>query len=150
MQTNSENIFEALREDHNLHRALADKIVETSGDTAARMKLYEQFKVELLNHAKAEERAFYAPLLADAGTQDLATHSLVEHEELEGLVAEIDETEMDSPNWLKRFKHLAHRVEHHEAEEEKEVFPVAGKSLTEAQKKSFAADYAAAMKAEAA
>lgn len=144
-----ETVFAALREDHDLHRSLMEQIVETSGDSKTRDHQFKQLKTELLNHAKAEERTFYAPLLADKSLQHLATHSLVEHEELEELIAELEQTDMSSPNWLKRFKHLQHRVEHHETEEEKEVFPVAGKMLTAAQKKSFAEDYKKAMKEEA-
>ncbi len=38
------NIFEALRESHNKQRDIAEKLIQTSGDTEERRALFDQFK----------------------------------------------------------------------------------------------------------
>lgn len=48
------NIFEAIRQDHDLQRKLADQLIETSGDTKKRKEIFSQLKKELNIHADAE------------------------------------------------------------------------------------------------
>lgn len=45
------NIFEALRESHDVQRELAEKLIKTSGDTPERRELFDQLKNELFAHA---------------------------------------------------------------------------------------------------
>ena len=52
-------IFEALRESHEIQRDLAEKLLQTSGDTAERRELFKQLKNELFAHEAAEDRYFY-------------------------------------------------------------------------------------------
>ena len=56
------NIFEALRESHELQRALSQRVLETSGDTPERQALFKDLREELAAHALAEDRHFYVPL----------------------------------------------------------------------------------------
>lgn len=135
------NIFEALREDHEIQRDLCNKLLETSGDTAERRKWWKQLKHELQIHADAEERHFYIPLIEKDLTQQKARHSVAEHHEMDEFIEELEDTDMSSSSWLATFKNLAERVEHHLDEEEQEVFQMAGKALTEKQKSSLATDY---------
>ena len=53
------NIFEALRQSHVIQRNLAERLLETSGDTPERRELFERLKNELFAHAVAEDRYFY-------------------------------------------------------------------------------------------
>ncbi len=140
------NIFEALREDHEIQRELIDKLVETSGDNDLRRNMFEKLKHELSIHADAEERHFYVPLIEADLTQEKARHSIAEHHEMDELVEKLEETEMSSPAWLTYMKQLAEKVEHHLDEEEQEVFQLAGKALTEKEKQSLAKDYQKAIK----
>ncbi|APS40092.1 MULTISPECIES: hemerythrin domain-containing protein [Salegentibacter] len=135
------NIFEALRQEHEIQRDLVAKLVETHGDTEERKKIFEQLKHELKIHADAEERHFYIPLIKKDLTQEKARHSVAEHHEMDELIEELEDTEMDASNWLKIAKELEHKVTHHLDEEEQEVFQMAGKALTEKQKTSLAEDY---------
>ncbi|WP_339647749.1 hemerythrin domain-containing protein [uncultured Salegentibacter sp.] len=135
------NIFEALRQEHEIQRDLVAKLVETQGDTEERKKIFEQLKHELKIHADAEERHFYIPLIKKDLTQEKARHSVAEHHEMDELIEELEDTEMDASNWLKIAKELEHKVTHHLDEEEQEVFQMAGKALTEKQKTSLAEDY---------
>lgn len=134
-------IFEALRKDHDHQRELAEGIVKTQGDTKTRHGLWLKFKDSLEKHAAMEERYFYSPLIDSDMTIEKARHSIAEHNELDELIEKLDDTGMDTAEWLKTFKHLKHRLFHHLDEEEKEVFPVAGKVLSENQKESLAKNY---------
>lgn len=135
------NIFEALREDHQKQRTLCELLTKTAGDSTGRRELFERLKRELETHAAAEERNFYSPLMDHDLTQDIARHSVAEHEELDSLVEELEETPFDSPGWLTTAKKLAHALTHHLDEEEQEVFQLAGKALSEHQKTSLADAY---------
>lgn len=135
------NIFEALRQEHEIQRNLVAKLVETHGDTQERKKIFEQLKHELKIHADAEERHFYIPLIKKDLTQEKARHSVAEHHEMDELIEQLEDTEMDASNWLKIAKELEHKIIHHLDEEEQEVFQMAGKALTDNQKTSLASDY---------
>lgn len=135
------NIFEALRQEHEIQRELVKKLVDTHGDTQERKKIFEQLKHELKIHADAEERHFYVPLIKKDLTQEKARHSVAEHHEMDELIEQLEDTEMSASNWLKIAKDLEHKVTHHLDEEEHEVFQLAGKALTEKQKTSLASDY---------
>ena len=95
------NIFEALRQEHEIQRNLVAKLVETHGDTQERKKIFEQLKHELKIHADAEERHFYIPLIKKDLTQEKARHSVAEHHEMDELIEQLEDTEMDASNWLK-------------------------------------------------
>lgn len=134
-------IFEALRQDHDKQRALLNLILDTSGDSEVRKEYYAQLKEELEEHAIAEERHFYAPLMKSDNTLALSRHGIAEHHQIDKLIAVLDETDFASSAWLATFKKLAHKVEHHLAEEEQEFFQQAGRALSEKQKSELANKY---------
>lgn len=125
------DIYERLTEDHNKQRGLLGGVAETTGDTKERRRLFGQLKKELEAHANAEEQVFYAVLLAEPDGQEKARHSIVEHDEMNDLIAELEEMDMASGAWLNKFKELRHQAEHHVDEEEKEVFDRARKLLSD-------------------
>ena len=53
--TDATEIFERLKEDHDRHRELLDKLLETTGDSPDRQSLFEELTKELKSHAAAEE-----------------------------------------------------------------------------------------------
>ena len=136
------NIFEALRSDHERQRDLVDRLLQTEGASDERKDLFERLKVELEAHSGAEERFFYVPLMEEDLTQDKARHSVAEHKELDDFVEQLEQYDMAGSQWIQTAKELAHRLTHHLDEEEREVFQLAGKALTEQQKQDLAADYA--------
>jgi len=138
-------IFEALRKDHDKQRALLKILLETQGESSTRQEYYQQLKDALSAHAVAEERHFYAPLMQADETIALSRHGVAEHHQIDKLIAKIDETAMDSSAWLAAFKQLTEKVEHHLAEEEHEFFQMAGKALSEKEKRDLAEDYIAEM-----
>lgn len=135
------NIFEALRQDHDKQRTLVDLLTKTHGDTEGREEIFERLKVELEEHAAAEERHFYIPLIEEDLTQEKARHSIAEHQEIDELIAKLEETDRSSPAWLSTAEKLREKVTHHLDEEEREVFQMAGKVLSTKQKNELADEY---------
>lgn len=135
------NIFEALRKDHDRQRSLLKKLVETSGDSKTRDRIFKELKTELETHADGEERYFYKPLIDSDLTQEKARHSIAEHHEIDELIEELEKTAYSSSAWLKIMKNLQEKVEHHLEEEEHEVFQLAGKVLSKTSKENLAKEY---------
>lgn len=134
-------IFEELRADHDKQREMIDQVLATSGASEERDRLFLNLKKQLEDHALAEERYFYVPLMKFDETQEKARHSVAEHHELDELIEALSDAEQDSSAWLAHAKNLAHKLLHHLEEEEKEVFPNAGKILGDDEKSSLGADY---------
>ena len=128
------NILTTIRAEHDVIRALFELLLSTRGNTGAREQLWFRLKTELMAHAWAEEVALYQELASNPTTSDLARHSIEEHETIEELCAQLDHVGFDKPIWLQTLRRLEHVSEHHLSEEEKELFPVAGRVLTRTQK----------------
>lgn len=135
------NIFEALRHDHDVQRQLADLLLKTEGDSDGRRELFDRLKRELNAHAGAEERYFYVPLMEHDLTQEKARHSVAEHKELDDFVEQLEGYEMSSPQWIQTARDLVDRITHHLDEEEHEVFQLAGRELSDDEKREFAEGY---------
>ncbi|PZD79348.1 hemerythrin domain-containing protein [Mesonia sp. K7] len=135
------NIFEAIRKDHDIQRDLLKKVCNTSGDTEERTKLWKALKQELVIHADAEERFFYAPLIHNDMMQEHARHGIAEHHEMDELIEKIEEADPTTPAWLTYAKQLSEKVEHHLDDEEHTFFQLAGKVYNEKEKEGLAKDY---------
>lgn len=135
------NIFEALRKDHDIQRKLLDALVDTSGDTRKRDKIFKALKHELKIHEDGEERHFYSPLIDVDKTQEHARHGIAEHHEIDEIIEKLKETEMDSSAWLKYAKNLKEKVEHHLEDEEHTFFQLAGKVLADKEKTNLGVEY---------
>ena len=140
------NIYEAIRNDHDIQRNLLNQLVKTSGDTKKRTSLFKELRKELSLHANAEERHFYKPLIPTDMMQEDARHGIAEHHEIDELVEQLEDTEMDSSAWLKIAKDLKHKVEHHLEDEEHSFFQLSGKVFSAKEKEDLAIKYNAYMK----
>lgn len=134
-------IFAELRDDHEVQRDLFERLEKTQGDEAARREGFEKLKDEISHHAAAEEKHFYAELMTIDLTQEQTRHSVAEHHEIDEKLEELESTDFSSPQWLPKLRDLKELVIHHLDEEEEEVFPVAGKALTDKQKTSLGKGY---------
>ena len=124
-------IYEEIREDHEKHRELLNRIAETHGDSEERRNAWNAFYYDVKAHAAAEEETFYSKIMEKPGGQDDARHSVAEHKEMDDIMEELNSMEMDSPGWLTRFKTLKHDYEHHMEEEEEDIFSTAREVLTD-------------------
>jgi len=137
------NIFEALRQSHELQRSISEQLIQTSGYTEEREKLFEDLKNELHAHSVAEDRYLYIPLMFDDVGLDITRHALAEHHEMDELVEKLEETDMSSPSWLATAKQLSETVHHHLEEEEHKFFQQAGKILADKEKETLGKKYLA-------
>ena len=128
-------IFDRLKEDHDRHRALLDKLLETSGASEERKVLFTELTKELKAHASAEEQALYSTMLRKPPTTDDTRHSVAEHHELEEALNDLAATDMSEGGWLTKFKTFDHDYRHHIEEEEKEHFPEFAEYLDDADMK---------------
>ena len=138
-------IFESIRADHEIQRTLISELTATTGDSEERHEVWGLLRRELLALAGSEERFFYVPLIEHDLTQEAARHSVSEHKELEDFVEQLEEYDMSGSQWLITARELEKRLLHHLSEEEKEIFPVAGKALDDAAKDTLAGGYTADM-----
>ena len=134
MSTSTRTIFEALREDHDTHRTLMQRIDETQGDSPERRQLFFTLRRELESHAAAEERCFYAHLMQSPAAMHVSRHGVAEHHEVDELIADVAARAYGDPQWLISFRKLKDKVEHHMGDEEHGIFQLAGKVLSEGEK----------------
>jgi iron-sulfur cluster repair protein YtfE (RIC family) len=135
------DIYQRIKQEHDLQRQLATALADTSGDSPERRRLWTQLKPEAEAHANAEEQTFYAALIARQETQEQARHSISEHEDAAELIDTLEEADMSSGAWLQNFKKLRDELEHHMQEEESEVFAQAREVIDEDEAIQLARDY---------
>ena len=73
------DIFTRLKQDHDRHREMLERVADTSGDTKERRESFEQLRVDVSAHANAEEQSLYAEMLPRPDLQDKGRHSVAEH-----------------------------------------------------------------------
>lgn len=135
------DIYQRLKDDHGKQRGLAAALLETSGDSDDRRRLYDAMKAEMHAHADAEEQIFYAALIEHPDTQEQTRHSIAEHKEANDMLKELDKIEMSSGAWLQKFKSVWEALEHHLDEEEKDVFPMSRDVIEEGKAETMAAQF---------
>ena len=143
------DIFERLREDHDEFRTLIDILEKTEGDSEGRLEIFPKLAWMVRTHAHAEERVLYAELMRYTETRELAGHSTKEHHEAEEIIEDLEGKSLSDSGWLTRFKTLAEELRHHMDEEEKEVFPVAGRVLSADRKRAMVDEFDRARRTEA-
>lgn len=143
-----QNIFEAIRADHDIQRELLDKALDTSGKSSERKEIWKKLKVELKGHETAEERNFYKQLIDNDMMVEHTRHGIAEHHEIDELIEKVQESDMDSSAWLAHMKALDHKVRHHLEDEEKSFFQLAGKVFSDVQKTELAKKYNSEMETQ--
>lgn len=141
-------IYDAIKTDHDEHRAMLSRIHETSGNSAERRSAWSQFYRDVKSHAAAEEETFYSKLISKTWGQEHARHSIHEHQSIDDLLEELNELDMASPGWLQKFKKLRHEYEHHIEEEETEIFPRAREVIADREIEGFGARFVERKKEE--
>lgn len=135
-------IFNRLKQDHDAHRQLLDKISDAKSEPDRLDKLFEQFKIEVTAHAAAEEETLYATMLARPDLREDAQHSVSEHKEIGDYLEELSELKFNGEAWQRKFAEMRKRYLHHIDEEEEEMFPDAAKELTADEEERLAALFA--------
>ena len=135
------NIFEALRQSHDVQRDLGAQLLKTKGASSERDQIFQQYKIELQAHETAEERYFYIPLLMDDNGVDLTRHAMAEHHEIDEYIEALEQADQTTSAWMAAAKKLVDQVHHHLSEEEHRFFQMSGKILSDSQKQQLAKQY---------
>lgn len=135
-------LFDELHDSHAMQRSLCRQLTRAGEDAARRESVFLQLQVELKAHAAAEERFLYVPLLMTDGGLMSSRHALSEHHEIEELCEKLSVKDKSGAAWMTQARKLSEEVHHHLKEEEKKFFKVAGRILSDAQKKTLARRYA--------
>ena len=117
------DILELLKRDHLRVDGLLDEIEATDDtDEARRAQLFAQIAAEIEVHSDSEDQAVYGALEARGGFEDLIENARGEHEHIEQMIEELDQTEVTSPEWRGKVRELRQLVRHHVDEEEGRLF----------------------------
>ena len=118
------DIFELLRRDHRNVRALLDEI-EGAEDDRQREGLFAQLVNEVEAHSQAEDDVLYTTLEVTGDLADRIDEARQEHDQVESMLEELDGLPVSGDDWLEKVREIRLLLEHHVAEEEKQIFPLA-------------------------
>lgn len=123
--------FSLLKEDHRKVEDLFEQLESARGQ--AKMRVFEQIKMELELHTHIEETVFYPALEKPKQTHDLTLEAYEEHDVVKKLLQELSRAKTANEEWEAKAKVLQENVEHHVEEEEGELFTKAEAALSEEQ-----------------
>jgi hemerythrin-like domain-containing protein len=122
-----------LTEDHkNVKQLLKRLEATTERSTDQREQLLSKIENEVKIHTTIEEEIFYPAFREAVRTrkdEELYFEALEEHHVVDMVMPEIKSTETDSEEFGAKAKVLKDLIEHHAAEEEKQMFPKARKAM---------------------
>jgi hemerythrin superfamily protein len=125
-------IYDVLRKDHEAIRDLLLRMENTaSTHTRDRTHLFEEFKLQLIPHMRAEEEFFYTLLEERSPDSETMRQSRVEHSRMDSLVNQIQSTSVQSAGWLIFVRQIRQEFERHFREEEETVFERARSILSD-------------------
>ncbi|MGZ3747143.1 MAG: hemerythrin domain-containing protein [Pseudobdellovibrionaceae bacterium] len=123
-------IYEILKKDHqevkDLFEQIENSLKEKNYDEAE--SAFEELRVKITAHAKAEQEVFYQPLKMvseDSKSEDLIGEAEQEHHLIALLLNELSRMDPDAEEWKAKMTVLNEMVNHHFEEEEGEIFSVA-------------------------
>jgi hemerythrin-like domain-containing protein len=123
--------FNLLKADHRKVEELFSQLESASGQ--AKMRVFEQIKMELELHTHIEEKIFYPALEKPKQTHDLTLEAYEEHDVVKKLLQQMSKAKSANEEWEAQAKVLQENVEHHVEEEENELFEKAEAALSEEQ-----------------
>jgi hemerythrin superfamily protein len=137
----TKDAVDAITQDHRLMESLFE---DCRTNKAARPALVAEIKARLSAHSAAEEEKVYPALAkAEPGEAEEVHHGVEEHREAEQLLARLEATDPDGPEFDKALRDFVAAVAHHVQEEESEILP----SLEEAVDRQTLEDLGAAFEA---
>jgi hemerythrin superfamily protein len=124
-----------LERDHAHLRQLLDALGQATTDRAHDQKkaLFRTFKTALHVHARLEEEVFYPAVIKLRSNEARRTvkEALEEHQAVDSIIAEIDQTEPEDGQYDAKLESLRASIEHHVRTEEQAMFAEARNHLTD-------------------
>jgi len=124
--------FQMLKKDHGEVKNILEQLKETKESASKkREELFQKLRVELVPHMKAEESAFYPPLLAKKVSREDAMEGVEEHHVSEMVLKELETMQKGEEQWGGKMAVFKELVEHHIKDEQSKVFKSAEKALSD-------------------
>jgi len=117
-----------LKDDHRKVEKLFAQIKDKK-DAADRERLFAEIKTELTVHTEIEEKLFYPAVLDAEAAHELVVESFEEHKQVKMVLADLDQADKSTENWIGGLTVLMEDVQHHVEEEETELFPRVKKEI---------------------
>ena len=120
------NAIELLIADHENVRRLFDEyeeLVDDEADEEDRQALAEEICAMLTVHSMLEQEIVYPAAREAVEDQDMLDEAEVEHQNVDDMIAQIQEMDPSEELYDAKVKVLGEMVEHHVREEEDELFP---------------------------
>lgn len=133
--------FNLLKADHRKVEELFSQLESARGP--AKLRLFEQIKMELDLHTQLEEKIFYPALEKPKQTHELTMEAYEEHDVVKKLLQQMSRAKSVTEEFEAQAKVLQENVEHHVEEEENELFPKAQEALSEDQIEALGEEMAA-------
>jgi hypothetical protein len=122
------NFISILKDEHKEAKSLFKELLKQDSVEA---KSCEILCKKLLLHMEMEEKFFYPKVKKIKETQELAIEAKLEHEEAKVQITALLKDKLDEIETKVKLETLQLEIEHHVEEEEKELFPLAEKALSE-------------------
>jgi hemerythrin-like domain-containing protein len=118
--------LELLKTDHDkVKNLLAELESTTERGVRTREELFATIKGELTVHEVIEEEIFYPELKTHPRAMDIVLEGYEEHNVVDTLMRELEETPVDDETWGPKAKVMQENIEHHIEEEEGDMFKAA-------------------------
>lgn len=125
------DVIELLINDHRRVEKLLKRLEKLSPhELAEREELFEKLKNELDCYAENEQMILYPVILEADETYEITLEGYEELFEIQDILAEMESTDVDTPEWKANFLLLKEKVELHFKEENEEIFPKALQELS--------------------
>ena len=122
------DVLDLLTSQHTEVDSLFEKLESGNGDRAA---LFTELADKLAAHATVEEKIFYPAVMAKQ-TEELLRESVEEHLEIKRVLADLLTMRVDEDTFKAKLSVLKEDVAHHaHEEEEKELFKMLRKSMSD-------------------
>ncbi len=134
-----EEFFDLLKQEHKKVKDDMDRLQKiTSTDEG--MRLWMQFKQDIVPHMKGEEKYFYSAMQQYPECKEAADKAMGEHTMAGGVMNELDKMPKNE-GWAKNFSAFKDAINGHITFEEGEVYTKARQCLSEAQLREILANY---------
>ena len=118
-----------LKADHDKVRKMFKDFEKLdSGDSEEKAQLVKQACTELKVHSQVENEIVYPAIREAIHDDELMDEALVEHQLAEELISQLEQMQPGDDMYDAKFIVLGEYVDHHIAEEQKEMFPKARKA----------------------
>ncbi len=140
-----DRIEDVLVSEHRKIEKKLKEIVEAKSD-AEKLKIFNAAATEILEHMQGEERIYYPSISKIEEKEDELAESKQEHHVAKILIREIQNVQVNSPEWSAKVEVLKENLEHHHEEEEEELFPLTKDKFDNAKGQRLAKEFSRAKK----